>query len=149
MQQRPVSVTIFGILNIGFGGFDLFVTLLSMFVLPRMNMATPLLKQMHVNHWTKITMPLDGIAAVVLLAAGIGLLLSQNWARIISIIDGIYSIVTCIVGGIVTLMSDTSGIMMIVSLIATVGSLVYPILLIIFMTRPNVVAALKPSRPVA
>jgi hypothetical protein len=149
MQQRPISVTIFGILNIGFGFLDLFVTLFSMFVLPRMNMATPLLKQMHDNYWTKITMPLDGIAAVALLAAGIGLLLSQNWARIVSIIDGIYSILSCIVGGIVTLMSDTSGIMMIVSLMATVGSLVYPILLIIFMTRPNVVAALKPAQPVA
>jgi membrane-bound ClpP family serine protease len=149
MQQRPISVTVFGILNIGFGFFDLFVTLLSMFVLPGMSAATPLLKQMHDNHWTRITMPLDGIAAVVLLAAGIGLLLSQNWARIVSIIDGIYSIVTCIVGGIMTLMSDTSGIMMIVSLIATVGSLVYPVLLIIFMTRPNVVAALKPAPPLS
>ena len=149
MQERPISVTIFGILNIGFGFFDLFITLFSMFVLPRMNVATPMLKQMNDNHWTKITTPLDGIAAVVLLAAGIGLLLSQNWARIVSIIDGIYSILSCIVGGIVTLMSDTSGIMMIVSLMATVGSLVYPILLIIFMTRPNVVAALKPAQPVA
>jgi len=149
MQQRPVSVTIFGILNIGFGVFDLFVTLLSMFVLPRMNMAAPMLKQMQDNHWTKMTMPLDGIAAVVLLAAGIGLLLSQNWARIVSIIDGVYSIVTCIVGGIMTLNSGTSGMMMIVSLFASIVSLVYPILLIIFMTRPKIIAAFGPAKPVA
>ncbi len=148
MQQRPISVTIFGILNIGFGSFDLLFALFSMVVLPGMNMANPLLKQMHDTLWTKITMPLDGIAAVVLLAAGIGLLLSQNWARIVSIIDGIYSILASIVGGIVTLNSGTSGIMMIVSLIGCIGSLVYPILLIIFMMRPNVVAALKPAKPV-
>ena len=148
MQQRPISVTIFGILNIGFGFFDLLVTLFSMVVLPRMNMATPLLKQMHESDWTRITAPLDGLAAVALVAAGIGLLLSQNWARIVSIIDGIYSILSCIVGGIVTLNSGAPGIMMIVSLIVTIGSLVYPVLLILFMTRPNVVAALKPAPPV-
>jgi hypothetical protein len=148
MQQRPISVTIFGILNIGFGFFDLFITLFSMFVVPRMNMAAPLLIQMNDNPWTRITMPLDGIAAVALSAAGIGLLLSQNWARIVSIIDGIYSILSCVVGGIVTLNSGTSGIMIIVSLIATVGSLVYPILLIIFMTRPKVAAAFGPAQPV-
>jgi hypothetical protein len=149
MQQRPISVTIFGILNIGFGFFDLFVTLFSIFVLPRMNMATPMLKQMNDNQWTKVTLPLDGIAAVVLLAAGIGLLLSQNWARIASIIAGIYSILSCMVGGILSLNNGPSGIMMIVSLIVTIGSLVYPVLLIIFMTRPKVVAALKPAKPVA
>ena len=93
--------------------------------------------------------PLVGIAAVVLLAAGIGLLLSQNWARIVSIIDGVYSIVTCIVGGIMTLNSGTSGMMMIVSLFATIVSLVYPILLIIFMTRPKIIAAFGPAKPVA
>jgi hypothetical protein len=149
MQQRPISVTIFGTLNIGFGFFDLFVTLFSIFVLPRMNMATPMLKQMNDNQWTKVTLPLDGIAAVVLLAAGIGLLLSQNWARIASIIAGIYSILSCMVGGILSLNNGPSGIMMIVSLIVTIGSLVYPVLLIIFMTRPKVVAALKPAKPVA
>ena len=37
---------------------------------------------------------------------------------------------------------------MTVSLIGWFGSLVYPILLIIFMMRPNVVAALKPAKPV-
>jgi hypothetical protein len=148
MRQRPISVTIFGILNIGFGFFDLFVTLFSMFVLPRMNMAAPMLKQLQDNHWTKITMPLDAIAAVALLAAGIGLLLSQNWARIVSIIDSIYSILASMAGGIVSLKSATSGIMMAVSVITMVGSLVYPVLLIVFMTRPKVVAALKPAQPV-
>jgi len=150
MKQRPMSVTIFGILNIGFGLLDVLVTLFSLFVLPRMNMANnPILKQTHDTVWTRITMPLDGIAAVVLLAAGVGLLLLQNWARIASIGYGSYAILVTVAGTIVTLMGDTSGIMKIGSLIGCVVSLVYPVLLIIFMKRSNVVAAFKPAPPVA
>lgn len=150
MQQRPISVTIFGILNIGFGLLGLIVTLVSMVVLPRMNVAdNPILKQMHDNLWTKITMQSDGIAAIVLLAAGIGLLLFKNWARIISIIYSIYTILGSIVGGILTLNNGTLGFVMIMSLFGSFVSLIYPILLIIFMMRPNVIAALKPAKPVA
>src|ERR1035441_3398676 len=77
MRQRPVSVTIFGILNIGFGMLNAVSLLISMVVLSRTNMAgNPILKQLYDNPqyvaWTKISMPLGGIAAVVLLAAGIG-----------------------------------------------------------------------------
>jgi hypothetical protein len=143
-----MSVTIFGILNIGFGLFDLLFTLFSMFVLPRMNMPdSPIVKQMHDNPWAKISLPLDGIAAVALLAAGIGLLLLQNWGRILSIIIGIYSILSCIIGGIVTLNSSTSGIMLVASLLGSIFSLTYPVLLIVFMVRPSVVSALKPAQP--
>jgi hypothetical protein len=149
MRQRPIAATIFGILNIGFGVLDLVVTLFSMIVLPRMNMAgNAILKQMQEDAWTKITMPLDGIAAVALLAAGIGLLLLQNWARILSMIYAVYSILVGIVGCIVKLNSGTSGIMMVLTLIGGMVNLVYPILLVIFMMKPNVVAALKPAPPV-
>src|ERR1035441_4726495 len=108
MRQRPVSVTIFGILNIGFGMLNAVSLLISMVVLSRVNMAgNPILKQLYDNPqyitWTKISLPLGGIAAVVLLAAGIGLLLLQNWARIVSIGYGIYAILGIIVGGIIML----------------------------------------------
>jgi len=150
MQQRPMSVTIFGILNIGFGLLDLLTTLFTMVILPRMSAAdSPILKQMHGNAWTKITTPLDGIAAIVLLAAGIGLLSSKNWARIASIIYGAYSILVCLVGGIVTLSNGTLGFMMIMSILGSIVIAIYPVLLIVFMMRPNVVAALKPAPPVA
>jgi hypothetical protein len=149
MQQRPMSVTIFGILNIGFGLLDLLVTLFSIFVLPRMNMAgNPIMIQMHDNLWTKITTPLDGIAAVALLAAGAGLLMLQGWARTVSIVYGGYAILITMIGAVVTLSGDTSGAMKIGSLIGAMVSLVYPILLIIFMMRPKVVAAFRPAPPV-
>jgi hypothetical protein len=145
-----MSVTIFGILNIGFGLLDLLVTLFSIFVLPKMGMsANPALIQMHENLWTKITTPTDGIAAVALLAAGVGLLLLQGWARTVSIIYGVYTILVTIVGVVVTLGGDTSGFMKIGSLFGAMVSLVYPVLLIIFMMRPKVVAAFKPAPPVA
>jgi hypothetical protein len=148
MQQRPVSVTIFGILNIGFGLLDLLVTLFLMVILPGMRAAgNSILKQMPDNPWTRISMPLDGIAAVVLMAAGIGLLLLQNWARITSIIYGAYSILSCIVGTIVTLGGGPFGFMMIAKLTGSIVSLVYPVVLIIFMLRPKIVAALKPAQP--
>jgi uncharacterized protein with PQ loop repeat len=168
MQQRPISVTIFGILNIGFAVFNMLGLLLSMVVLSRTNVAAnPFLKEMYDNPqyvaWMKISMPLSGIASVILLAAGIGLLLLQNWARIVSIGYGVYTIAVGIVGGFVMLnvfaailrhhSGSALGIMLIGSLIGSVigmvFTLVYPILLIIFMTRPNVVAALKPAQPAA
>ena len=168
MRQRPVSVTIFGILNIGFGMLNAVSLLISMVVLSRTNMAgNPILKQLYDNPqyvaWTKISMPLGGIAAVVLLAAGIGLLFLQNWARIVSIGYGIYAILGGIVGGFIMLKicasmmsqnaSGPSGMMVMAPLIgAIIGmmfGLVYPILLIIFMTRPKVVAAFSSEPAVA
>jgi uncharacterized protein with PQ loop repeat len=168
MQQRPISVTIFGILNIGFAVFGLLGMLLSMAVLSRTNVAVnPILKELYDNPgyiaWMKISMPLGGIASVVLLAAGVGLLLLQNWARIVSIGYGVYAILGGIVSGLVMLnvfasilrhnAGGPSGIMVMFTLLGSIIGMVlglaYPILLILFMTRPKVVAALKPAQPVA
>lgn len=168
MQQRPISVMIFGILNIGFGMLGLVSLLVSMVFMSHMNAAgNPILQKMNENPqyvaWTKISFPLGGIASIVVLAAGIGLLLLQNWARIASIGYGIYTILGCLVGSIVminvfsTIMphnaNGPAGIVMMAPMIgAFFGmalSLVYPILLIIFMTRPKVVAACSPAQPVA
>jgi len=168
MQKRPISVTIFGILNIGFALLGLVGLLFSMFVMSHMGSAgNPFLEQMQENSlystWMKISVPLGGIFSVLLLAAGIGLLMLQNWARIISIGYGIYSILGCIVGGFVmvkivtSIMSHNSngpgGMMAIIPMLGGVFGMViglaYPILLIIFMTRPNVVTAFKQTQLVA
>lgn len=125
--------------------------------------ANPILKEMYDNPsyvlWMKISVPVGGVIHIVLLAAGIGLLLLQNWARIVSIGYGIYAIVGGLVGGVVMMkiimpiMQHTSGgaqgmIAMITLFSSVVGmmlGLVYPILLLIFMTRPKVVAAFRPE----
>jgi hypothetical protein len=153
MQQRPISVTIFGILNIGFGMLGIVVLLISVVLMSKTNMAeNPIMKQMNATPqsaaWEKISTPLGGIAAVVLLVAGIGLLMLRNWARIVSIAHGIYSILACIVGCIVTLSGGGSGIMKTAAAMVSLVGLVYPVLLIIFMMKASVVAAFKPAPPV-
>jgi hypothetical protein len=159
-----MSVTIFGILNIGFAALGFLGLLIAMVMPARTNgAAIPMLKEMYENptyiSWMKISIPLGGIVHLALLAAGIGLLLLQNWARIMSICYGIYAILACLVGGVVTLnivmpiMRNNSGgpqgffaiAMLIFMMGATVVGLVYPILLLIFMTRPKVVAAFLPD----
>jgi hypothetical protein len=163
MRQRPISVLIFGILNIAFAAFGFLVLLLQCF-LPRVS--TPVLKALYDNPsymvWMKISLWLGGAAAVVLLVAGIGLLLLQNWARITSIGYGIYSILECLVGCFVMLnvfaaiLQQAQGELHAVMIGSMVGSvfglvigLIYPILLIIFMTRPKVIAAFTPLPPAA
>jgi hypothetical protein len=107
----------------------------------------------------KISMPLGGIVHMVLLGAGIGLLMLQNWARILSICYGIYAIAACLIGGVVTLNilmpimqhspGGAQGMIAMMTLVGGVGAmaigLVYPILLLIFMTRPKVIAAFSPE----
>lgn len=152
MQQRPISVTIFGILNIGFALLGIASLLLSVFFTGASSMGGSVMKEMYNDprymEWTKISTPIAGIASIVLLAAGIGLLLLQNWGRIVSIIHAVFSILFSIAGCVVALMAHLTLILLIASVATFVFSLIYPILLIIFMTRPAVVSALKPP-PVA
>lgn len=162
-------MTIFGILNIGFALFGLVGLLFSTLVMSHMNTgANPILQQMQDNSmyaaWMKISIPLGGIVSVLLLAAGIGLLMLQNWARIISIGYAIYSIIACVIGSFVMVMvfasimshnnaNGPAGFMMIASIIGGIFGMViglaYPVLLLIFMTRPKVVAAFSPAQPAA
>ena len=83
MRQRPISVTVFGILNIGYALWK-FVGLLVMGVTMRMNLpgnsalatlrADPIYKA-----WTQFSVVTGVVFGIVLIASGIGLLLLQNW----------------------------------------------------------------------
>ena len=153
MRQRPISVTIFGILNIGLAMLGLIGVLISAFS-PGANMMGSsgmgqMLKDPHYVAWTKIATPLDAIAAVALLAAGIGLLLMQNWGRIVSLIHAVFTILFSMASFLVVLTARPPVILLIASLMVSILSLVYPILLLIFMTRPKVVSAMNAPPPVA
>jgi uncharacterized membrane-anchored protein len=164
MQQRPLAVTIFGILNIGFGALGVLGLLVSMVMLTHIDTtANPVLREMYSNPtyvmWMKISLPFGGVVSVALLVAGIGLLFLKNWARVVSLGYGVYTIITGIIGGCVMIpvyqqmMAHTgggpSGIIALGSMIGGVFGLAvgmaYPILLIIFMTRPKIVAAFRPA----
>jgi hypothetical protein len=166
-MQRPVSVTVFGILNIAFAAFGVFgiFTTLALFSMEGAA-ANPVLKIMRENPayagWLKITIPLGVLACAALLACGIGLLMMKRWARKLAIGYGIYAIVFGLIGVIVNfvflfrpLMQEAAqrqGPEAAGAIGGAIGGtaggcfgMIYPILLLIFMTRPKVLAAFSSS----
>lgn len=177
MQERPVAVTIFGILNIGFGVMSLGEGVLSKLssgvgdlsaltnVSPYFASIAAFMDALHKNPgyllWMNISAPVDFAANLVLIAAGIGLLMGKSWARVSSIGYAVYGLVFPLLNvlalgwalhGILaedfqkygaTLM----GILGVVALFGLALTLLYPGLLIFFMTRPKVVQYFKPIPP--
>jgi hypothetical protein len=109
--------------------------------------------------WRRITVPMDAAAGLALAAAGIGLLLLRNWSRLLSISCAIYKILfaflDCAVLFVVlhrvlanALQAGTGGEYAFVAAAALLGAvltLVYPVLLIYFLTRPKAVQAFQPA----
>ena len=169
MRERPVSVTIFGILNIGFGLLALGGVLLSKIsedlgasaANPSVNSFFGFLDALNHNHlyvlWNAITVPLNLAAGLVMVAAGVGLLLLKNWARLVSIGCGIYKIIFVILNCAVFFLAlreilanaiQGAGmpvivLLVIVGLAAAVLTLIYPALLLYFLTRPKVILAFQ------
>ncbi len=164
-MQRPTSVLVFGILNIVFAAFGMFGLIFSimLFFAPA-NSSNPAIKVIHENPayatFLKLSIPLGFLSSVVLLASGIGLILVKNWARIASIAYAAYAIVWSIIGAAVNYIflsrplleqaSQRTGPEAAAAIGGVIGGmvggcigLIYPILLIIFMLRPHVVAAFE------
>jgi hypothetical protein len=114
------------------------------------------------NTWLKLSIPLTVLSCSVLLAAGAGLLLLKPWARKLSIAYAIYALVMGVIASVINYMFLTLPLLeeaqrrkgpeaagAIGGVVASAGGcvgLVYPILLLIFMTRPKVVAAFRPEK---
>ena len=171
-MERPTSVTTFGILNIAFGALSLLGCISTALMVFGSGSTgnNPALKVLLDNQnyvlWMKISVPLGLVSGVILIVAGIGLLKLKSWARITSIAYSIYAIIFGIVSSVITAMlllrplleqpqinqspeaAGAIGGAIGGSLGGCFGS-IYPILLIIFMTRPKVVAAFRqpPSIP--
>ncbi len=164
-MQRPVSVTVFAVLNLVFAAFGVF-GLISSFALFTMVDAgnNPVLKMMQENPayktWIMLSIPLGLAVCVALLASGIGLLGLKPWARWLAIAYAIFAIFLCIANLLVNY------IFMVRPLLeqaehargpeagAAVGGavgvmfggcagLLYPVLLLIFMLLPKVAAAFR------
>ena len=166
-MQRPTTVTVFGILNIVFAVFGLFGILasLAMFKLAE-GTGNPVFKIMHDNPafaaWMKLSIPLGVLSSAALLAGGIGLLMMKPWARKLSIGYSLYAMVMGLVGMVFSYLwmvrpmmeqaaqkqgPEAAGAIggAVGGLVGGCFSLAYPVLLLIFMTRPKVVAAFSPS----
>ena len=164
-SNRPTSVTVFGVVDVvlgvlgligvpaawgeflaGAGGDDPVVAV---------TMASPFLRG-----WFVVSLILGFVMVNVLILAGVRLLRLRPWARTACIVFAIYAIVTNVAGMILRLAvvfprvaeltqqaaePQAAGMMAGMAGRACRGviGLVYPILLLIFMMRPKVVAAFR------
>ena len=168
-MQRPTSVTVFGVLNIVFAALGIFglIGSIILFLIP-VGSNNPVIKIMHENPayaaWLKICIPLGLLRCAALLAAGIGLLRLKSWARILSIVYAIYAVVFDILAVVINFFfiiqpmleqaRQQHGPEAVGAIGGAIGGtiggcfgLIYPVLLLIFMLRPNVVAAFRPLPP--
>jgi len=162
-MQRPTSVTVFGVLNIVFAVLGVIGIAGTIVMFAKMDAArNPLVKLMQDSPafaaWMKLSLPLGIASTLVLLCAGIGLLMLKRWGRKLSIGYAVYAIVFGLLGTAVNFyflllpaldkISDRVGPEEAAAIGGAVGGtlggcfgLIHPILLLIFMTRPKVVAA--------
>ncbi len=170
-MQRPTSVTVFGVLNIVLAIVGVLAVVASLALLSATaSVGNPFLRIMQESPaytvWFKLSLALGLLAGAVLLISGIGLLMMKRWARVAAIVYAIYTIVSGLLGVFMNFFllfrplleeasrrpgPETAGAVG-GAIGGTFGGcigLVYPVLLIIFMTRPKVVAAFTQSAPPA
>lgn len=165
-MQRPVSVTVFAVLNIAFG-------ILGLFALPIMfHVVLTGANQGEFDDsgvfraWSFIALASSIFTTVALIASGIGLLRMRPWARNLAIAYAVVAIVTTLIGMAITWIyvaqpmlaqvADDDSPEAIVQMAGAVGGMVggcfavaYPVLLWFFMTRPPVLVALTSPNSVS
>lgn len=167
MPLRPAAGTVFGVLNLVFGIFGfcgLFMSAAVLFVpmdpqLMKNNVPLQLMQDNAVYRlFTQASIVLGFISLVVLIIAGIGLLQQRPYGRNLSIGYALYALGMILVGTVVNVLfvfpplieqlnaNDPAAVGGAVGGLigGTVGScvgLVYPVLILYFMYRPNMVAA--------
>ncbi len=152
MQRRPVSAIIFGILNIGFAVFS-WIELLLFKPLAAI-MAKGAAAELGLLHWQWIAALVDAVAGLAQVAAGVGLLAGKIWGRILSIVWGGFDVLFCLARFPLNLDTARNTLTAVhinpaaepvltsaIAVVATVASMIFPALLIYFMTRPKIKAA--------
>jgi len=169
MNERPISTLIFGILNIAFGLWDLASPLLAALFahLKFSSQASVSALQSDPAYvaLTKFSVWTSVVFGVALVAFGIGLLLLKNWARLGSIVFAVVDIVFVAVGSVLgwsfmkvaveQAMAQAhgapvgliQGMATLVFVLTLIIRLAYPALLLLFMTRANVIEACQRTQP--
>ena len=165
---KPVSATVFGILNILFGvlgvcgiGFSVAV-----FFMPQNpQFPNPALEAMQgdgpYSLFLKVAIGIGSIFVVVLILSGVGLLKGRMWGRTLAIVYSVYAIISAVVGGVVNyfllwgpMLQDAGpaapgpeNAAAIGGAIGGIGGtcvgMIFPIVLLIFMLRPKFKSALE------
>lgn len=164
-EQRPTSVTVFGILNIvmgllglcglGFSGLYMFLQSNPTLNLP----PNPVFEIMRTSTgyfgFMVVSTVLGLLFTIVLIVAGIQLLMGKQSGRKLSIVYAIYAILGAIAGMIANIvfvfgpmLNDPNGNPAMIGgivggIVGGMVGLMYPVVLWFFMTRPYVIAALK------
>lgn len=152
---RPTSVTAFGILNIIFGGLGLLCTpvaLLPFFLPAKMQAGAEMGPGM--KAYLLVSIVIGFFANILLVSTGIGLLNLKRWARQWSCYYGWFAIVMGVVGITITILMSASNLQgateermageiggLIGGMCGGIIGLIYPIFLIVYMRRPNVIEA--------
>jgi len=150
-KTRPTCVTVLGVLNIIFGAFGLLIMTMLTGLLAVLSLGggldghpRPFLELLQEPlFWAWMLGSIAGLTgAVVLVAAGIGLLKMKAWARTASIILGICGVLLAIVAIPVSFLMRGPAVGMAHGLAACIG-LMYALVLLMF--RRDVVEAFRPA----
>lgn len=157
--NRPTSALVFAVLHIAFGvmgSLGLLLSLAMLRLVPNSGQFDPFAQMGEgFRVFQNVQMVLGGLANVVLIAAGVGLLRLREWARLASLGYAVFAIVAGLVGTAVTMsvvvypMLQKTGQQQAMVFGVVGGSLggclglLYPAAILFFLTRPHVVAAFR------
>ena len=164
--KPPASITVFGILNLVFGAMGICGSIFTVIglVVEKMDLPNqppnPVLEVMNQNPFYSgfqmVDVGLGFLVTILLLVAGICLLKKQRLGRTLSNIYGTYGIVMGLIGMFMFVVFLRQDLMPItqdgmplgaITFWAAIGGrlfgMIYPVLLLIFINRPHVKAALR------
>ncbi len=148
----PISVKIFGILHTLFGSVSAVIGLYNLVNFRNAIAAFELLGFTDIGiTWLQVSSVIGFIAALILLTLGIGLLAKKPWARSSAVLFGYLSIALNIVNALALVLTlpnlnSTRTLFIAGAIVGTILQSVYPLLTIIFMSRPAVKAAFDRRR---
>ncbi|MEM7772194.1 MAG: hypothetical protein AAF327_16980 [Cyanobacteria bacterium P01_A01_bin.37] len=143
-MSKPVAVKVFGILNIVFGSLGLVTSPLNFL---NLGQSIELLQaEGFFRTWLSLTVFIAPITSLILLILGIGLLRYKEWGRQGTVIYSWFTIILGILSGVITVgslagqLSDSNPVILgavIGGIIGAVVGLIYPIVSLVFLTRPS------------
>jgi len=150
VTKKPAAIKVFGILNIIFGSFGL---ISSPFAFIGMKTGQTMFNfGPTYTTWLMVSGVIGIIGGAISLVSGIGLCRIKEWARILAVGYSYFNILFCIIGifiSVYVFMPSLPGNSPAVSggMVGAIGGgivgLIYPILIVVFLSKQNVKNAMK------